>query len=262
MRNCYNVPPRLFVLSGKEVLHEGTAQGYPTSLAIYVIALIPLFKYLATCYSERDPKMVAFADNLTSSGRLSKLRSWVKFLLDISRKYGSFPKPSKTILIVKHEYESKAAEIFDDTNIKITSSGQRYLGAVIGSELYRKEYIEDIVSEWGDELLSLTRIAEIQPQAAYSASIHGFKNKYNFFNRTILSIQNHMKVIEEVLRNQFILAIIGESSISENLRQLIALPIRLRGTAVTTPYLSKEAEYNASRLLTKDIVDHIISQNT
>ena len=71
-----------------------------------------------------------------------------------------------------------------------------------------------------------------------------------------------MKVIEEVLRNQFILAIIGESSISENLRQLIALPIRLRGTAVTTLYLSKEAEYNASRLLTKDIVDHIISQNT
>ena len=119
VRNCYNVPPRLFVLSGKEVLHEGTAQVYPTALAIYVIALIPLFKYLATCYSERDPKMVAFADNLTSSGRLSKLRSWVKFLLDISPKYGSFPKPSKTILIVKREYESKAAEIFDDTNIKI-----------------------------------------------------------------------------------------------------------------------------------------------
>ena len=32
--------------------------------------------------------------------------------------------------------------------------------------------------------------------------------------------------------------------------------------AVTNPHLNTEAECNASRLLTKDIVDHIISQNT
>ena len=32
--------------------------------------------------------------------------------------------------------------------------------------------------------------------------------------------------------------------------------------SLTTPYLNTEAEYSASRLLTKDIVDHIISQNT
>ena len=58
----------------------------------------------------------------------------------------------------------------------MTISGQRHLGAVIGSELYQKEYIEEIVSKW-DELLLLTEIAEIQPQAAHSAYIHGFKSK-------------------------------------------------------------------------------------
>ena len=31
---------------------------------------------------------------------------------------------------------------------------------------------------------------------------------------------------------------------------------------VTTPYLKTEAEYNASRLLPQDIVEHIISQST
>ena len=59
----------------------------------------------------------------------------------------------------------------------MTISGQRHLGAVIGSELYQKEYIEEIVSKWRDELLLLTEIAEIQPQAAHSAYIHGFKSK-------------------------------------------------------------------------------------
>ena len=77
MCNCYIVPARPFVLGGKELLfHEGTTQGVPTTMAIYGIALTPLLKHLATCYPERDPKMVAFADDLTSTGRLLKLRSW------------------------------------------------------------------------------------------------------------------------------------------------------------------------------------------
>ena len=60
VRNCYNIPARLFVLGGKELLsHEGTTQGDPTAMAIYGTALIPLLKHLATYYPERDPKMVA-----------------------------------------------------------------------------------------------------------------------------------------------------------------------------------------------------------
>ena len=203
MRNCYNVPARLFVPGGKELQsHEGTTQGDPTVMAIYVIALTPLLKHLATFYPDRDLKMVAFVDDLISTGKFLKLRSWWNILLDFGPKNRYFPKPSKAILIVKPVYESKVAGIFDKTNIEITSSGQRHLGAVIGSEQYRKEYIEEIV-------LLLSKIAEIQPQTAYSTYIHGFKSKYNFFNRTIPTMQNHMKIIEDVLRNHFIPAVIG-----------------------------------------------------
>ena len=104
------------------------------------------------------------------------------------------------------------------------------------------------------------KITKVQPQSAYYANIHAFKSKYNFYDSTIPTMQNHMKRIEDVLRNHFIPVIISESSISENLRQLIALPIRLGGMAVTTPHFNTETEYNASRLLTKDIVDHVITK--
>ena len=63
-------------------------------------------------------------------------------------------------------------------------------------------------------------------------------------------------IIEDVLRNHFIPVIIGESLISEHLRQLIVLPVQIGGMAVTTLHLNTEAEYNASRLLTTDVVDH------
>ena len=69
--NCYKFSARLFALGGKELLsHEGTTQLGPTAVSVYGIALI-----LVTCYSERDPKMATFADDLTSARRLSKLRS-------------------------------------------------------------------------------------------------------------------------------------------------------------------------------------------
>ena len=44
--------------------------------------------------------------------------------------------------LFKLECELKTAEIFDNINIKITSSGQSHIGVVIGSKLYRKEYIK------------------------------------------------------------------------------------------------------------------------
>ena len=51
----------------------------------------------------------------------------------------------------------------------------------------------------------------------------------------LLSMQNQMKIFENVLRNHFMPVIIGESSVSDLLRQLIALPIQLGRMAVTTP---------------------------
>ena len=80
--------------------------------------------------------MVAFYDNLARALRLLKFRSWWKNLLAVGQKYRYISKPSETILIVKLEYESKTAETFDNINIKITTSGQKYLGDVIGRELY------------------------------------------------------------------------------------------------------------------------------
>ena len=101
VRNCYHVPARLFALGGTELLcHKGATQGDPTAMAIYGIASTSLLKHLANCYPERDSKMVAFADDMASAGRLSKLRSWWKVLLDVGPKYGYFPKPSKTILML------------------------------------------------------------------------------------------------------------------------------------------------------------------
>ena len=66
--------------------HEGTTQVDTTAMAIYETVLTPLLKDLATYYPEKDLKMAAFAGDLTSAGRLSKLRSSWKVILDVGPK--------------------------------------------------------------------------------------------------------------------------------------------------------------------------------
>ena len=43
VRNCYNLPYRLFITGGGEIQYnKGTAQGDSNTMAIYAIAIIPL----------------------------------------------------------------------------------------------------------------------------------------------------------------------------------------------------------------------------
>ena len=76
--------------------------------------------------------------------------------------------------------------LFDNSNVNITVEGKRHFGAIIvGSEIYKREYVDDLVKDWNSQLCILSTIAESQPQAAYSAFVSGFKNKLSYFMRTI-----------------------------------------------------------------------------
>ena len=64
----------------------------------------------------------------------------------------------------------------------------------------------------------LSKIAEIQPQAAYSAYINGFQHKFNYFVRTISDIKELLQPIEDIIKKVFIPAITGGHYCSDNER--------------------------------------------
>ena len=72
----------------------------------------------------------------------------------------------------------EARNIFSDSNVNITI--ERNVGAIIGSNEYREEYVNDFVNDWNIQLVLLSSIAESQPQTAYSAFVSGLKSKLNF----------------------------------------------------------------------------------
>ena len=59
-------------------------------MVVYEIALTPLLKHLTSCYPSTARNMIAFVDDLTSAGRLLKLRGLPKYLLDVGPDYDTF----------------------------------------------------------------------------------------------------------------------------------------------------------------------------
>jgi hypothetical protein len=258
--NCYIIPARLFIMGGKELKSlEGTTQGDPTAMATYALGLTPMLNDLSIIDSRT--KHVAFADDLTGAGKLNEIITWWEHLAVEGPKYGYFPKPSKSILIVKEEFKNEAQNIFGHTQIKITTAGARHLGAVLGEKNFKDGYIKEAVESWTRQLEILSKIAELQPQAAYSAYIKGFKNKFTYFMRTIPNINEFMQPIEDILMTSFIPAISGGHMCSVTERELLELPVKFGGLAINNPVKIASAEYSNSRKITQDLKEKIVNQN-
>ena len=59
--------------------------------------------------------------------------------LEVGLKFGYFPEPAKSRLITKPETHAIGKELFKDTKVKITNSGKRFLGSVIGKFTFKKQ---------------------------------------------------------------------------------------------------------------------------
>ena len=150
------------------------------------------------------------------------------------KKFGYFVNEQKSCLVVKPEKEKEARQIFSETSLMITTNGQKHLGAVIGSENYKIEYVQSKVQEWNDELVRLSEIAKSEPHAAYTAFTFGMKHKWTYTQRTIPDISELLIPLENTIRNSFIPALINRQC-TDHERDLLTLPPRMGGLGIVNP---------------------------
>ena len=195
--NCYATSARLFIFGGSELKSEaGTTQGDTIAMAVYALSTIPLLLMvleITAQFPDNSVKMVGYADDFTAGGTVTSIKKCWDTLCKLGPRFGYHPKPSKTWLIVKNESKEKADKVFEGTGVKITTTGMRHLGAVIGSITYKGEYMNEKINIWLPELQMLTNIAKSEPQAAFSCFIAGYKHKFTYFMRTVPNISSLMK---------------------------------------------------------------------
>ena len=205
---------RLFISGGEEITStEGSTQVDSTAMPICALGSLPLLNITTT----DNKKYAAYADAISCVGKRRNILTWWNKLNTFGPNVGYFPKANKSWLIVKSEKYETAKGIFKDTNLNITNEGKRHLGAVVGTEEFRKEYVIMGVNEWVAELKLLTKI----------------RQKFNYVIRTIPNIRHPLQPIENVIRQEFITSLFEGRTCNDEECQLLSLPVKLSGMGVT-----------------------------
>ena len=238
---------------------EGTTQGDPLAMPWYSISTAGIIQTTKTL--TQTVHQVWFADDAASAGTIQKLYEWYNILVVEGKKYGYFVNGMKSWLIVKSEQIGELARsLFGDT-VNITTEGKRHLGAVIGSEEYKKEYCDELVNNWVNELNVLSDFATTQPHAAYIAYTKGFKSRFAYFLRTICDFDNFTEPIEDILKRRLIPNLMGtDGLINEPFRSLVGLSPGEGGLGIHCINDSTSVQYKASRIITKPLVETIVAQ--
>ena len=144
-------------------------------------------------------------------------------------KYGYFPNPTKTILLIKNpEVAQQARALFHRSGVQIIMEGHRYLGAALGGSNFKSNYVKEKVDKWIEDLEELAKLAVDEPQIALSAYTKGLCHRWAFIQRTIPGISTLFLPLEHCIRETFIPAIIGRK-VSDIERRIISLPVRYGG---------------------------------
>ena len=266
LHNTYQMPAKMFINDQVKTDNiwsdEGSTQGDVTAMAMYAVGIRPLINILQERTESTTCHQVWYADDSSAAGKLREIRKWWDVLNEFGPKYGYFPKPSKTILILKDpQYLTLANDLFAGTGIKFSTSGERHLGAVIGSERYREEYVTTKVKNWIQDVEQLTILANEEPQLAYSAYTKAMCMRWCFLQRTVPNIKHHFIPLEETIRDKFIPAIIGRS-VTDVERTIFSLPVRFGGLGIQNPVLTADIEFRNSSIVTKNLTNLIMKQES
>ena len=113
--------------------------------------------------------------------------------------------------------------MYKKSKINNATNGKCHLGAAIGSNEFRVEYVTEKVDEWIDELVILSIYAKSHSQAAYDAFCFEEQNKHSYYLRTIPAMKELMKPVDESIKNELLPSIIGEF-ITDKKKKLYFLP--------------------------------------
>lgn len=260
LTNTYSSPCRLFIVGQGEISSsEGTTQGDPLAMAMYALAVAPLIRQLRR--SMPDIKQAWYADDATAAGKLQSLHLWWQKLQSVGPAFGYFPNATKTHLVVKPTRMAEAQAIFADTQMQITSEGQRHLGAAIGTAAFTEKYVSEKVDQWVAEVTSLSTLARAYPHAAYSAFVHGLISRWHYLMRTVDNISHLFQPLEDAISQLLIPALTGRTPGSSTERILLSLPSRKGGLNLINPTVICQNEFASSLKISAPLTAIIAAQS-
>ena len=85
--------------------------------------------------------------------------------------------------------------------------------------------------------------------------------KWVYFARTIPDISDLLKPLENAIRTCFLTSLTGQNALSDDMRTLLSLPVRLGGLGIINPSLTSDYHFSSSVMITDPLVSLIRLQS-
>ena len=107
----------------------------------------------------------------------------------------------------------------------------------------------------------LCDIARIEPQAAYSCFVSGYKHKLTYIMRTIPNISHLLEKIDALILTKFIPAITGGIYVNPDERSLLSLPAKYGGLGLPIFSELADIEFQNSQVMSENYETKLLSKN-
>lgn len=211
---------------------EGVSQGCPASMVLYGLLLLPFINKLKELFPDLFSPW--FADDGSAGGKLDSLHRFFDKACELGRPYGYFPEMEKCVLITHPSSETTAEVLNAKFNYSFAiSQGSRFIGSFIGTPNLTKEWVENKISGWAEEIENLAEIAHLAPQSLFTCLQRCLQHQWLFLQCVLPNIQDSFDDIESTITT-FLSAIFG-SEITSTTRDWTSAPIRDGGVAIPKP---------------------------
>ena len=149
--------------------------------------------------------------------------------------------------------------MFDGTAINISTEGHKHLGALLRSRKDLEDYVEEKVEDWISQIVRLAEFTQSHLQASSVAYTFGLRHRWTYFLRTLPNIKDLRKPLECTM-SDVLIPLMGDHKCTELERDILSLPVRLRGLGFMNPTQIGNAEFQASVNVTAPLAEQIMSE--
>jgi hypothetical protein len=247
---------------------EGVTQGDPLGMMFYAIGLLPLTRKLKMGSSflsklidnsevNEDIHWIQnwYADDSACLADFQSIRVWLKLLVDEGPKFGYFPEPEKSYLVVHANFVNEAKILFADYKVNIVT-GQRFLGGFIGGIDDTEKWVQEKVNSWVKAIKCLSKAAKIEPHLANVSLIKSLQNEWGYIQRVITNVEKPFALLKETLESSYLPSLFG-AEVSDIEASLMVVSGKHGGLGIRDPVQTSNLAFISSQTGTALLSDSI-----
>ena len=162
-------------------------------------------------------------------------------------------------MVVNDSFKATAEELFSSLGVPVVCN-HCCLGGFLGEPDGQTAYVQDKVHQWIAAVQSLSKIADKQPQAAFTALTKFLQCEWQFLQHVVPDC-GYLFAPLDVLASTFLPVVFG-CEVTPLERMLFSLPVCLGGLGVYRPQCTTEFCFTASRDATQVIVQALHGSET